>query len=89
MTGIFADNNFKSFLKVDIFTLKISKIILLVFTLSMVLELAKLGKVICMLFDAIPRNMALDQLINLVFVFGTLSPLKSKNQGLYQISGKN
>ena len=56
-----------------------SKIILLVFILSMVLELAKLGKEICMLSDAIPHNMALDQFIILVFVFGTLSPLKSKN----------
>ena len=55
----------------------------------MVLELAKLGKEICMLSDAIPHNMALDQFIIPVFVFGTLSPLKSKNQGLYQISGKN
>ena len=65
-----------------------SKIILLVFTLSKVLELAKLGKEICMLSDVIPHNMALDQFIILVFVFGTLSPLKSKNQGLYKISGK-
>ena len=32
--------------------------------------------------------MALHQFIILVFVFGTLSPLKSKNQGLYQTSGK-
>ena len=39
----------------------------------------KLGKEICLLFDAIPHNMALDQFIILVFVFGTLSPLKSKN----------
>ena len=52
------------------------KIILLVFTLSLVLELAKLGKEICMLSDAIPRNTALDQFVILVFVFGTLSPLK-------------
>ena len=49
------------------------KIILLLFTLSMVLELAKLGKGICMLSDAIPRNMALDQFIILVFTFGILS----------------
>ena len=38
----------------------------------MVLELAKLGKEICMLSDAILRNMALDQFIILVFAFGTL-----------------
>ena len=65
------------------------KMILLVFTLSMVLEHAKLGKEICMLSDAILRNMALDQFVILVFAFGTLSLLKSKNQSLYQISGKN
>ena len=64
------------------------KIILSVFTLSMVLERAKLGKEICMLSDAILRNMALDQFIILVFAFGTLSLLKSKNQSLYPISGK-
>ena len=66
-----------------------SKIILLVFTLSMAMELAKLGKEICMLSDAILHNMALGQFIILVFVFGILSLMKSKNQSLYQISGKN
>ena len=66
-----------------------SKIILLVFTLSMILELAKLGKEICMLSDAMLRNTASDQFIILVLAFGTLSLLKLKNLSLYRISGKN
>ena len=52
----------------------------------MVLELAKLGKKISMLSDAMPHNIASDQFIILVFIFGTLSPLKSKNEGLYQLN---
>ena len=55
----------------------ISKIILQVFTLSMVLELAKLGKEICLLSDAMFRNMALDQFIILFFAL-ELSPIDTK-----------
>ena len=47
--------------------------------MSMALELAKLGKEICMLSDAILHNMVLDQFIILAFAFGSLSLSKSKS----------